>query len=232
MLAVTEALGASNASQVIDLNLNNSPYTPGYAIYENGAPARVMLINYMDDGGTGTAQYTAYVHIGGTGDIADTTPQTVQVRYLAAHTVSEKFNITWAGQTLGQQFQCDGRLQGNVVTQTVTCAPDTGCPINVPAPGAALVFMSTDAENESFNSALTQTYPTTFYSKGGPTIDQGVLETSNGRGGPNQAQLPLGGTSHGETFSAAVSRVSIPLGLTLGAAAMGAAVVGRMLVGF
>lgn len=232
MLAVTEALGASNASQVVDLALNDgNPYTPGYAIYENGVPARVMLINYMDDLRTGTAQYTAYVHIGGVNNIADTTPQTVQVRYLASPTVSEKFNITWAGQNLGGQFECDGRLQGNVVTQTVTCAADTGCPIVVPAPGAALVFMSTDAENESFNTALTETYPTTFYSKGGPTIDQSVLETSNGRGGPNQAQVPLGGTSHGTSYSDAARGISISLGLTLGAAAMGAAVVGRMLVG-
>jgi len=92
------------------------------------------------------------------------------------------------------------------------------------------VFMSTDAENESFNSALTETYPTTFYSKGGPTIDQSVLETSNGRGGPNQAQVPLGGTSHGQSYSDAARGISISLGLTLGAAAMGAAVVGRMLV--
>lgn len=231
MLMVTETIGASNVSQVIDLNMNNSPFTPGYAIYENGSPARVLMINFMDDGGTGTAAYTGYIHIGGqnTG-AADTTPSSVTVRYLAAPSVSEKINITWAGQTMGGQFECDGRLRGDVVTETVQCTTDTGCPIRVPAPGAALVFMTNEAENESFNSAMTATFPTTVYSQGGPTVDQKILQTSNGRGGVAEKQHPFGSTSHGEEFNAAVSRMSVPLGLTMGAVAVGAAFVGRLLV--
>ena len=231
MLMVTEALGSSNASQVIDLALNNNPFTPGYAIYENGVPARVLMINFMDDGGTGSATYNASIHIGGqsTGT-ADTTPQSVTVRYLAAPSVSEKFNITWAGQTLGGQFQSDGRLRGDVVTETIQCNADTGCPIRVPAPGAVLVFMTSEAENESFNTAMTATYPTTFYKQGGPTVDQGVLQTSNGRGGVAEKQHPFGSTSHGDSSNAAVGRLDIPLGLTMGAMAMGAAVVGRLFV--
>lgn len=231
MLVVAETLGSSNVSQVIDLNLNQNPFTVGYAIYENGAPARVLLLNYMDDLGTGTATYNAFVHIGGVNNIPDTSPSSVQVRYLAAPSVSEKFNITWAGQTLGGQFDSDGILRGTVQTETVQCTADTGCPISVPAPGAALVFMTTDAENESFNSALTATFPTTFYSHGGPTIDQSVLQTSNGRGGPGEAQIPFVDTSHGNpSTDDAARRVSVSLALTLGAVAMGAAVVGRVLV--
>jgi len=231
MLMVAEALGASNTSQVIDLDLNNSPYTPGYAIYENGAPARVLLINYMNDGGTGTAAYTAYIHIGGqnTG-FSETTPSSVTVRYLAAASVSEKYNISWAGQTMGGQFESDGRLQGDVVTETVQCSTSTGCPIRVPAPGAALVFMTNEAENESFNTALTATFPTTVYSRSGPTIDQKVLQTSNGRGGVAEKQHPFGSTSHGEGLNAAISRMTISLGLSMGAMAIGAALVGRLLV--
>src|ERR1700733_4019944 len=101
-LVVAEALGSSNKSQVVDLQLNNgNPYTPGYAIYEEGTPTRALLLNFMDDNGVGNAQYTGYVHIGGVDDIADTTPSTVYVRYLRAPSVSEKFNITWADQIVG-----------------------------------------------------------------------------------------------------------------------------------
>jgi len=127
-LVVAEALGSSNKSQVVDLQLNSgSPYTPGYAIYENGTPTRVLLINFMDDNGVGNAQYTGYVHIGGVNGIADTTPSTVYVRYLNAPSVSEKFNITWAGQTVGGgQFMSDGRMEGTVNTVSITCSPTTG----------------------------------------------------------------------------------------------------------
>lgn len=124
---MAEALGSSNVSQVVDLQLNtNNEYTVGYGIYENGTPSRILLINFMDDLQAGTATYTGYVHIGGVDGIADTTPTTIDVRYLAAPSVSEKFNITWAGQTMGGQFMSDGRLQGDVVTQTITCIPTTG----------------------------------------------------------------------------------------------------------
>jgi hypothetical protein len=127
-LVVAETLGSSNQSQVVDLQLNGAnPYTPGYAIYENGTPTRALLINFMDDGGAGTATYTGYVHIGGANNIADTTPSTVTVRYLRAPSVSEKFNITWADQTLGGgQFLSDGRMQGTVNTVTVNCSGGTG----------------------------------------------------------------------------------------------------------
>lgn len=122
---VAEALGSSNVSQVVDLNTGD--YTPSYAIYENGVPMRALLINFMDDGGTGTAAVTGYVHIGGQNGVSDTTPTTVTVRYLLAPSVSEKFNITWGGQSMGGgQFLSDGRLQGDVNTVSVTCNTNTG----------------------------------------------------------------------------------------------------------
>ncbi len=66
VLAVSEALGSSNQSQVIDLFANaNNPFTPGYAIYEKGSLARVALFNYMTDP-TGASDYTASISIGGT----------------------------------------------------------------------------------------------------------------------------------------------------------------------
>lgn len=65
ILAVSEALGSSNQSQVIDLFANgDNPYTPGYAIYERGTLARVALFNYMTDQ-TGLSDYTASISVGG-----------------------------------------------------------------------------------------------------------------------------------------------------------------------
>lgn len=230
MLMVAEALGGANHSQVIDLGLNEgSDVTPGYAIYENGQPQRVVLINYMNDGGSGAGTYTAYIHVGGVGDLPSTTPATVTVRHMSASSVSTKTNITWAGQSMGEQFNSDGRLQGEAFTETIQCPADTGCAIRVPAPGAALVFLSQTAQDESLNPALTQTFPTTFYSQGGPTVDQQVLQTSNGRGGPGEKGLPLGGTSHGMKFDNAARGVAgVSFALSAAAMALGAGMVGRM----
>ena len=81
MLAVAEALGSTNNSRVIDLWPNSgSLYTPGYAIYENDALARIALINFMSDS-TGANDYTATIQIGG-GDSGQpaATPSSVKVK--------------------------------------------------------------------------------------------------------------------------------------------------------
>lgn len=124
---VAEAMGSNNASQVVDLFSNsNSNYTPGYAIYENGNPVKVVLINYMNDP-TGASDYTTNIMIGGgTTGSPSTTPSSVQVRYLKADAVTQKYNITWAGQTYGGIMESDGRLTGNVDTQTIQCDSNTG----------------------------------------------------------------------------------------------------------
>lgn len=92
--------------------------------------------------------------------------------------------------------------------------------------------MSTTAEDESFNTAMTQTFPTTYFGKySGPTADAGVLETSNGRGGPQQKQFPLGSTSHGNLMpDDAIRSRTIVASLTVVCIAFGAAMVGNMLV--
>jgi hypothetical protein len=65
-LVTAEAIGLTNQSQIVDLLLNgNNQYSPGYAIYENGNPTKVILINYLSDNGTGQGNYTAYISIGG-----------------------------------------------------------------------------------------------------------------------------------------------------------------------
>lgn len=87
-LVVAEAFGKSNASQIIDLNLP-SEYQPGYAIYENGVPTRVALINFVTDA-SGASDFNGVISFNG-----GTVPDHVAVRYLEAPSVSEKFNIKW-----------------------------------------------------------------------------------------------------------------------------------------
>lgn len=50
---------------MVDLNANGGNiYTPAYAIYEQGAIARVALFNYVTDP-SGGSTYTASIAIGG-----------------------------------------------------------------------------------------------------------------------------------------------------------------------
>ncbi|KAF8324445.1 uncharacterized protein EI90DRAFT_2934654 [Cantharellus anzutake] len=222
-LMVTEALGSSNQSQIVDLTLNNNnPYTVGYAIYENGNPMRVVLINFMNDP-TGASDFTATVAIGGgTSGQPAANPTSATVRYLSAPSVTEKRNITWAGQSWGALFSSDGRPQGNVSTLTVQCNSNNGCPVKVPAPGAALVFLSDQSVTESGPGTLTETFTTSVYKyPNEPTIAQAVLATSNGRGGKGQPPQLLDtskGQGNGDPLGASVSVLCILL------AALGASI--------
>ncbi|KAJ7574780.1 glycoside hydrolase family 79 protein [Mycena floridula] len=93
ILVMAEAMGPTNASQIIDLKANNdNEFTPAYAIYENGAPARVALFNYIDDP-SGASTYSATISINGGAPLSQ-----VKVKYLTAPSVSTKYNYTWAGK--------------------------------------------------------------------------------------------------------------------------------------
>ena len=98
-VVVAEALGKTGTAQVKDLFPNNGDdQTPAYAIYENGQLARMVLINYMTDA-SGAHDYIATLSVGGGGfGEANAVPPSVKVKYLVAPSVSEKDNITWAGQ--------------------------------------------------------------------------------------------------------------------------------------
>ncbi|KAJ6561989.1 glycoside hydrolase family 79 protein [Mycena capillaripes] len=186
-LAVAEALGTSNQSRIIDLQMNgNNIYTPGYAIYDGEVLARLALFNYVTDP-TGASAYTASFAIGG-GDTgqANGTPAQVKVKYLVAPSVSTKENITWAGQTFGTAFASDGRLTGTEDIQTVTCKSDNTCDIKVPAPGFALVFL-TDLSTDKETYPAVPTFSTTVQTKTVNTlsIDPSLLATSNGQAGAN-----------------------------------------------
>ncbi|KAJ6507835.1 hypothetical protein C8R47DRAFT_1208860 [Mycena vitilis] len=92
-LIVAEVFGKSNQSRIIDLQMNNdSIYTPGYAVYDlNDTLSRLALINYITDP-SGNSDYTATFYFEGE------TQNEVKVKYLVAPSVSDKGNITWAGQ--------------------------------------------------------------------------------------------------------------------------------------
>ena len=77
---MAEALGPSGIAQVLDLDANNHDiYTPGYAIYENGVPMRVLLINFITDP-SGANDVVASISIGGNGT-GSLTPSQVRVKY-------------------------------------------------------------------------------------------------------------------------------------------------------
>ncbi|WVF70633.1 hypothetical protein IAT40_005426 [Kwoniella sp. CBS 6097] len=213
-LVVAEAFGRSNASRIVDITPStdtdaNSIYHPAYAIYENDAVSRVALFNFIDDN-TGGNDLTVNVPANGA--------STVNVRYFRATSVSEQYEITWANQTLGTSFASDGRLYGDLVTVQVTCN-DGNCPISVPAPSIALVFMTEDALTASSPEAdATTTYATSVIGSGSATVDTGALETSNGQNHQGSAN---GRTSKGGSDSSAMSRMDMRTGL-LGSVVAGA----------
>ncbi|KAF8893584.1 hypothetical protein BD779DRAFT_1669853 [Infundibulicybe gibba] len=115
-LVMAEAFGLSNTSRIVDLLGNEANiYTPQYAIYENDVLSKVALFNYVSDP-SGANDYRATIQMQG-----GTVPKEVVVKYLASDSVANKFNITWAGQTLGSRFEVDGRLKGNPEAIRIAC---------------------------------------------------------------------------------------------------------------
>ncbi|KAJ7607419.1 glycoside hydrolase family 79 protein [Roridomyces roridus] len=226
-LVMAEAIGPSNTTQVLDLQVNgNNEFTPGYAIYENGDPARVALFNYVTDP-SGASDVTAVISVAQPNGGGSSTPSSVQVKYLSAASVSQKGNITWAGQTYGSIFESDGRLTGSEDVKTVQCDTTAQtCSVTVPAPGFALVFLKSQDDTAG---APSKTFATTALTKTAntATIAATVLATSNGHGGPGDPlneNSELGSTSKGSTNGAEGLR---PATLLLTAALL----VGAMFVG-
>ena len=168
---------------------------------------------------SGSNDYTATISIGG-----GTVPSQVKVKYLSAPSVSEKDNITWAGQTFGASFTSDGRLQGDLNVQTITCDTNGNtCQIKVPAPGFALVFFSDNVFSE-VTPSNPQTFATTAMTKtmNTVTVDPSVLATSNGHSGKDRF---LGSTNKGDAnggvgVRAIAPGLSVALALAVGAGAL------------
>ncbi|KAJ7811864.1 glycoside hydrolase family 79 protein [Mycena leptocephala] len=199
-----EVFGKTNTSQIIDLLGNNaSDHTPyaillseQYAIYENGSLARVALFNYITDS-TGASDYTSVFRMALSRRLS---------RYFLSDSVSTKYNITWANQTLGTIHNVDGRFQGDLNVVSIACDTSANtCLIPVPAPAFALVFLTAEPD------ISTVTFSTTAYTntKGTATIAQSVLETSNGMSAKNR---PLGSTSSGSQNNGAERRGLVAVG--------------------
>jgi hypothetical protein len=131
-------------------------------------------------------------------------------RYLSATSVSDRDNITWAGQvnkktnsllfnsindsfqTLGNDFTVDGRFRGTLNVTTINCVNNV-CTIPVPSPGFALVFLAPSPKLDPFisMSRATKTFATTAYSRAKNTarVAPGVLATSNGHSGVDRENL-------------------------------------------
>lgn len=195
-LILAEAFGKSGTSRIIDLAANAAnPYTPAYAIWQQGVLSKLALFNYVTDP-TGAAASTVTFSIGGgqTG-LPSATPPSVRVKYFLSDSVGSR-NITWANQTFGLYFESDGRFKGDLHIDTVNCNGDGTCTVKVPAPGFALVFITDDPDNLG-TSGHAQTFTTTAYTKtiNTATVDPTVLANSNGHSGKDRALH--GSTSYG-----------------------------------
>lgn len=150
---------------------DGSIYNPAYVVYENNAPTKVALFNFVTDE-SGASDVTASLSVGGlTEGTTATTPTQVFVRYWNAPTAGEQFDvrplflllaagrlaltrslhlpvrqITWAGQSAGSAgpWTSDGTLSGEIKTTTVDCSSGI-CAIPLKAPSFALVFLSQEA---------------------------------------------------------------------------------------
>lgn len=78
---MSEVLGASGNARVRDLGANNGDLlTPGYVIYENDTPVRVLLVNFISDPSR-NSDLTVSISVGGgqTGQ-PGSTPASVKVK--------------------------------------------------------------------------------------------------------------------------------------------------------
>ena len=143
-------------------------------------------------------------------------------RYLSASSVTQKYNITWAGQTFGDVFSSDGRPVGIVDIQTIACDQTNNvCDVKVPAPGAALVFLSDQALAGS-DPGPTTMFPTTTWTRlhNTATIDPSAPATSKENRGIADA---LVGTNQGGGSNGA-------FGLAHALPSVGALIAGALLI--
>ncbi|EJD47719.1 glycoside hydrolase family 79 protein [Auricularia subglabra TFB-10046 SS5] len=206
IVAMAEALGKTGTARVADLNANaGNAFTPAYMIYENNQPARVVLINYMSDP-SGGHDYTARIASSGS---------QVWVRYMLAPYVASKKNITrvqisyipardvcnrypFLIQTFGHYFESDGLLRGKHTTEIVPCSGGQ-CPVRVPAPGIALVFLNEPAYVPENAEAMSQTFMTSHTTKRYNTaaVPAAAIQTSNGLDASQRKAMGQSSTSSG-----------------------------------
>ncbi|KDN41240.1 glycoside hydrolase family 79 protein [Tilletiaria anomala UBC 951] len=206
-LVVAEALASqTNSSQVLDLQVDRDDAS-AYAIFENTVAKKVVLINMINDA-SGANTWTANIP-------AQSGQTTVSYKLLAAQSVDSLDGITWANQTFG--YWSDGVLQGAENIKTAACN-DGQCPVQVPAPGVALVFLTPDVTEKA--AVPTQTFEP--YGTDNPSI----IVNSNGSRGNR-----LGATSKGSS-SGALPSLCIPTDGRLWIAMAVSVVGGAVVAGF
>ncbi|KIY53575.1 glycoside hydrolase family 79 protein [Fistulina hepatica ATCC 64428] len=181
---LAETLGSSGTAQVYDLLGNNaSIYTPQYAIYEQGTLAKVVLFNYITDS-SGASDYVATISPQGSN-----VPSSVRVKYFSSASVSNKQDVTWAGQSFGAALEVDGILRGDLNITQIPCDTTANtCAIPVHAPAFALVFMTDSGDDyltdeKSLSALSTFATSVTTDARNTATVAEEVLATSNGMTG-------------------------------------------------
>jgi len=222
-LVMAEVIGRSNLSQISDITTVNNASM--YAVYENGAPTKVALLNFVTDT-TGASTYHAVISVGGgsTGT-SNAIPSQVQVKYFLAPSVSSHTNLTWAGQSLGDPLKSDGRLSGTLNVTTIQCDQTANtCTVPVPAPGFALVFLTSQSLDD-VTPTSTVTFPTTVQTGNSHVyIDPSMLATSYGHSGMENVH---GATSQGSISAASTLHTALSYAFASFASALGVAIVFR-----
>ena len=141
-------VGDPTGSVIVDLDLlnsttNQSATAAAYGVYTDAGRTRdrLVILNYASPTSADEDAYQQFL-------IPANLTHKVFYRILTAPDVTERTNITWAGQTVGQ----NGDLEGDQETSTIVCK--AGCSINVPGPGAALVWLDSEAKLFMGNSTI------------------------------------------------------------------------------
>lgn len=143
----TGAMANSGGNVVVDIssNMNVKPQNgAGYAIYDAnglGSPPRALvLFNFQDAAGASTS-YTI------PSGMAQSSNGEVNVRILSAPTLVENSIITYNGQGVNGQ----GLLTGKASATLASCS--SGCSIEIPGPGAAVIMLRESSLKTNFKSA-------------------------------------------------------------------------------
>lgn len=122
-------------------------------------------------------------------------------------------------------MKSDGRLNGTLDVKTIQCDQTANtCTVPVPAPGFALVFLTSQALND-VTPTSTLTFPTTVQTgKNHVYIDPSMLATSNGHSGMEQVR---GATSQGSVSAASSLHTALSYAFASLAAALGVVTVVR-----
>lgn len=144
-----------NGSVIQDLNLENSKTNASstiaaYAIWDFGVATDGLARSEIDSSKAGLSKFV-FINYSNTtaktfvipSNLTETS--TVATRSLVAPHVNEETDISWAGQTVGD----NGDLTGDQTTEYLDCGSsgEDGCVITVPGPGIVLALLDPNASS-------------------------------------------------------------------------------------